>query len=168
MVATAILVVVLVGFSFGLASSTALGRADREQVLVQHAARAVIEDMRSVDFEDVLARYNADPFDDPDEGASPGSAFDVPGLNPLPGDADGRVGAIVFPISEDGELREDLEIERLGMPRDLTGDGIDGIDHSGDYRLLPVLVRVEWSGAAGPARLEMNTILKRMRPPVVP
>ena len=91
-VATAILVVVLVGFSFGLASSTALGRADREQVLVQESARAVLEGLRTVDFKEVFARYNADPGDDPDTGPSPGAAFDVPGLNPVPGDADGRVG----------------------------------------------------------------------------
>ena len=168
-VATAILIVVLVGFSFGVASSTALGRADREQVLVQESARAMLERLRTVDFEDVFACYNANPDDDPEGVPSPGTAFDVPGLNPLPEDPDGRVGLIVFPVSEDGELREDLELERLGMPRDLTGDGgTDDVDHSADYRLLPVLVRVEWAGAAGDARLEMGTILKRMSPEVAP
>ena len=48
----------------------------------------------------------------------------------------------------------------MGMPRDLDGDGvIDALDHSGDYRLLPVLVRVAWRGSSGPAKLEFRTML---------
>ncbi len=152
-VALAILLLVLVGFSYGLVSSSALERSGREQALAKEGARAVLELMRTTPFEEVFAQFNAQPD------------FDVPGLTPRPEDADGRVGSILFPVSDAGELREDLELPRVGTPRDLTGEGeIDVFDHSADYRLLPVLVRVEWRGAAGDARFEMGTMLKRMRP----
>ena len=68
-----------------------------------------------------------------------------------------------------GELLEGLELPRLGMPRDLSGeDEIDDFDHSGDYKLLPVLVRVQWRGAAGDGTFEILTILKKMNNEVVP
>lgn len=153
-VATLILLLVLAGFSRGLVSSSALERMTREQGIAREAAQGKLEELRATAFEEVLARY----------GASPGADFDVEGLRPRRDDPDGHVGAILFPVSELGELREDLELPRLGMPRDLTGDlELDGFDHSGDYRLLPVLVRLEWLGVSS-ASLEMVTVLKRMRP----
>ena len=46
------------------------------------------------------------------------------------------------------------------MPRDLDGDnGVDGFDHEGDYRLLPVLLRLEWQGRSGTRRAEIRTML---------
>lgn len=164
-ISTVILLTVVVGFAYGLASSTSLGTSTKELTLVHEAARARLEEMRATPFGEVLARYDAFEENDPGAGASPGSSFDVPGLNPRPDDEDGHVGEIVFPQDEDGWLREDLELERLGMPRDLTGEGdVDGADHSGDYRLLPVLVRLRWRGAAGDSSFELTTVLKRMRP----
>jgi hypothetical protein len=74
------------------------------------------------------------------------------------------VGEIVFPLAA-GELREDLDEPRMGMPRDLTGEGdIDNLDHSLDYRLLPVLVRLRWLGAGGHAKFELLTVIKGVRP----
>ena len=35
---------------------------------------------------------------------------------------------------------------------------IDAADHSQDYRVLPVTVRVLWTGAAGKGKLEMSTM----------
>lgn len=165
LISTVILLVLLMGFSYGLVSSTSLGTATREQGTAREAARGLLEELRGTAFEQVLARYNADPADDPATGASPGARFDVPGLAARPDDPDGRVGEVVFPLSEDGELREDLQLERLGMPRNLSSEGdIDDLDHSLDYVLLPVLVSIEWRGASGDARFEMVTVLKRMRP----
>lgn len=164
-ISTVILLTILVGFSYGLVSSTSLGRATREQGTAREAARWRLEELRGTVFEEVLARFNEEPGDDPAGGTSPGAHFDVPGLDPRPDDPDGHVGEIVFPLSEDGELLEDLELERLGMPRDLTGEGdIDDIDHALDYRLLPVLLRLQWRGASGNASFEVVTVLKRMRP----
>ena len=163
LISTVILLILLMGFSYGLVSSTSLGTATREQGTAREAARGRLEELRATAFEEVLARYSGEPGEDP--VAKPGSHFDVPGLTARPDDPDGHVGEIVFPLSEDGELREDLELERLGMPRDLSGEGdIDGLDHAADYRLLPVLVRLEWRGASGDALFELVTVLKRMHP----
>ena len=159
-VATLFLVIVVAGMSRGLASSTALERVTREQGVAREAVRGKLEELRATAFREVLARYDQDPGNDL-PGACPGALFDVEGLNPRRGDPDGRVGEIVFPVSA-GELREDLELARLGMPRDLNGDQeLDGIDHSGDYLLLPVLVRVEWQGVSR-CSLELALVLKRM------
>jgi type II secretory pathway pseudopilin PulG len=171
-ISTLILLVVLIGFSYGLASSTSLDQSTRAQGIAREAARAKLDELRAAVFEDVFARFNDNPDDDPLGVPSPGSRFDVRGLAPRPDDADGSVGAILFPVSEDGELREDLELPRLGMPRDMSGEDMDGdgvgdidaLDHASDYRVLPVLVRLEWRGGGGDSMLEMATILKRMRP----
>jgi hypothetical protein len=57
-------------------------------------------------------------------------------------------------------LREDVNLPELGMPRDLNGDGaVDAGNHSTDYRLLPVIVRVRWQGAGGPSQFELKTML---------
>ncbi len=161
MVSLAILTVVMLGFSYGLLSTTSLSNANRENARAREASRRVIEDLQNGDFAEVFARYNADPEDDPGgPGTAPGPFFEVQGLTPRPDDADGFVGEILFPVDDVDALREDLEELRLGTPRDLNADGIvDGFDHSNDYRLLPVLVRSSWRGASGDAQLEVVTFL---------
>ena len=58
------------------------------------------------------------------------------------------------------ELREDYVDAELGMPADLDGvPGIDDDDHSGDYRILPVRVQVQWSGVSGTRTLAVETVL---------
>ncbi|HVS19906.1 MAG TPA: hypothetical protein VMT18_14975, partial [Planctomycetota bacterium] len=82
-----------------------------------------------------------------------------------PGDPDGLPGEIVFPGDGVG-LFEDVVFPALGMPRDLTLDDppmIDSLDHSMDYRVLPVLVRVRWAGARGNRELMLGTTLNNER-----
>ena len=57
----------------------------------------------------------------------------------------------------------DVVDARLGMPRDLNGNGVDGNDHAADYRILPVVVRFAWRGPGGPSRAEFRTILGDIR-----
>jgi hypothetical protein len=47
------------------------------------------------------------------------------------------------------------------MPRDLNGDGvIDSVTNCATtYKILPVRVRVRWTGAAGPAEVELHSML---------
>ena len=60
-------------------------------------------------------------------------------------------------------LREDFENEDLGMPRDLNGDSVlDAEDHSEDYILLPVLIRIEWAGGNGDRSYELHTMITDM------
>ena len=61
-------------------------------------------------------------------------------------------------------LREDEIAAELGLPRDLNGDLlIDDQDHSGDYIVLPVIVRVSWTGKAGNRQFEIATMLAKLK-----
>ena len=95
-------------------------------------------------------------------GTAVGATFTAAGLQAAMTDADGIVGQIQFPIAAGapGVLREDIANPVFGTPRDLNGDGAtDAIDHSGDYQLLPVVVRMAWRTPNGNARLEFKTVL---------
>ena len=140
-----------------LVSVNRLSPANRETSAALAAVKNVIEEMRNVEFSEIFARYNDDPSDDPALGSSPGADFDADLLEAQAADADGLVGRIEFPTLS-GELREDFDDRDLGMPRDLNGDGIEDVsDHAGDYAILPVRIRIEWSGRAGDRAYEAYT-----------
>lgn len=164
MVAMSVLVVGLLAYTRAVASAALAARTTRETTLATEAAWRVVESMRAQqNFNQVFSLYNTTAADDPMGIAAPGANFAVPGLRPVIGDADGMPGEIVFPTSTVGgvvQLREDTVNVKLGMPRDLNGDGvIDALDHSTDYKLLPVIVRVCWQGSAGPGSIEISTLL---------
>lgn len=163
-IATVILLMVVVGFSYGLASSASLQRVTREHGIAREAARARIEEIRATPFDQILALHDDDDTNDPGPGPAPGPHFAVGGLAPQPEDADGFVGEVFFPLVA-GDLREDLDEPRLGMPRDLTGEGdVVGSVAWPDCRLLPVLVRLRWRGAGGDSSFELLTLVKRPQP----
>jgi len=163
LVAVAVFGITMAALTTTQVSSIAMSRANLETSAAADAAQSVLEAMRDEDeFSEVFARWNATAADDPAAGLSPGNAFDVPGLEPVRDDPDGRVGEVVFP-GDGVELREDANERLLGMPRDLDLDGgePDADDHKGDYRILPVLVRVTWSGSGGEHRIQMVGTLAR-------
>ena len=138
-------------------------RASQERAQALVAVQNVLETLQGEVFGETFARFNATVADDPPLGASPGNSFAVPGLDPRPGDADGLPGEIVFPGGGFVLLENPVDVE-VGMPRDLNGDGaIDAADHSGDYRVLPVRIRVLWRGAGGDQELEIATALTNVR-----
>lgn len=152
--------------SRSLGESIQLGDTNQETAQATDAAREMLEILDGVeDFAQVFFLYNLDPDDDPaGPGTAPGAAFDVVGLRPAGDDPDQRVGEIHFPtaVGVGGrlELAEDADEPSLGMPRDLDGDGlVDTDDHSTDYRLLPVTLRLRWTGANGERTLEVHTLL---------
>ena len=161
-VAMAVILVGVLAFSRSLTESLELGQKNRETALATAAAQGVVEELYATDIGRVFALYNDDPDDDPDgSGTAPGSRFVTAGLQPRAQDA-GRQGRILFPVPQGspGELREDLIDSKLRMPLDLDLDGaVDGADHSGDYRLLPVLVRIAWQDGTEERELEVATIL---------
>jgi hypothetical protein len=161
LIAMVVLVVAVGGLSGSVVSSLKLARVNEETALADDAARAMSERIQGVDFRDIFATFNDSPADDPGGLPAPGSAFAVPGLNLQEGDADGMAGTILFPTNPAGMvLREDVADASLGMPRDLTGDGLwDAADHSGDYVMLPVTIRVDWAGVTGNRSLELDLLL---------
>lgn len=160
LVSVAVLTVGLAGFLQTIVTVTALESSNQDHVAANAAARAMLEQLRSTTFNEVFRRFNASPDDDPAGGASPGAAFDVVGLRPLPGQ--NFPGTVRFPVetANPDVLREDLVDAQLGTPLDLNADGaLTNANCAGDYRLLPVVVTVEWQSNRGPASLEIRTIL---------
>ena len=157
LVAVAVFGITMAALTTTQVSSIALSRTNLETSAAADAAQSVMEAICDEDdFGQVFARWNAVPGDELEPGA-PGNAFDVRGLEPAPDDPDGRVGEVVFP-GDGVQLREDVIDPLLGMPRDLDVDKApvpDGDDHAADYRILPVLVRVRWSGAAGIQQIQI-------------
>jgi hypothetical protein len=138
-----------------------LEEANEETALASQALRSMVDRMNAMPFGDIYAAYNADPDDDPDplvdHLAELAAEARLLGL----GGKAGPVLAVSFPGDDVGELREDVVDPRLGMPRDLDGDGgWDDADHSSDYTLLPATLRLEWEGPSGLRTLEMAALLR--------
>lgn len=156
-IAMTVLVIAIGAIGSSLVASMNLGTTNEETALAVDAAYSAIERVRGEPFAQAFANFNADLGDD--VGAGPGKHFAVAGLDLRPDDPDGFVGEVIFP-GDGTELREDVDDRELGMPRDLSSDGvIDALDHAGDYALLPVRVRLEWTGRAGPRSLEVVTTI---------
>ena len=143
-----------------VAATSAANQLNRETATAIAAAQGAVERLRAAPFEEAFALYNTDGGDDPDGAdTAPGASFDVRGLEAQPGDADGLVGEIVMP-ADGPQLWEDEDLPLFGLPRDLNMDDVvDAADHAGDYRVLPVLVRVQWQGRTGPRRIQLLTTI---------
>lgn len=161
LIATVVSLAVFGAVISSLFASSALLGSSRETAAANDAVSSTIARLGDTTFAEVFAAFNTNLADDflVTTGPAPGADFDVPGLEPLGDDPDGRVGRIQF--SGDGfTLSEDRDDPGLGMPRDLNLDGaVDALDHSTDYRVLPVRVSVEWLGQGGRRRTESVTTL---------
>lgn len=162
MIAIAVMSVGLLGFTQAMVTALRAQLLARQQSIATEAARRQIEIMGATQFTEVFRRFNATSTDDPGGIVVPGANFAVPGLTAQVGDADGLPGEVIFPVDATAPsvLREDLVDSSLGTPLDLDVDGaLDGADHSGNYRMLPVVVIVRWRGAAGQGQIQLETIL---------
>ena len=164
MFAAAVLAIAISGASSAMVSAMRLDRVNRETTLATLEARSVLEQMQSLDLDQIYAWYNQSGADDGGVPV-PGPNFAINQLAPNPADPDGIVGQVIFPELQNGavwELREDTVDPELGLPMDLNGDGlIDNLDHSGDFVLLPVRLQVQWTGVAGPRTTNLVTLLSR-------
>lgn len=162
MLGLTVIAIAIVGTVGSITSSAVLGDSNRETTIAYQAAQRVLEELHASEFGQVLALYNGVPGDDPGgAGTAPGPSFAVPGLDVRPDDADGFVGRVLLPTTgSPPRLLENVVNPDFGLPRDLNGDGAeDGADHSTDYIVLPVRVRVEWTGLSGERVIEVETVL---------
>lgn len=162
--ASAVLVMGLVGYLQAMATMERGQLRTREVGRATEAARRIVESIEAEAFAEAFRSYNGDPNDDPGgPGTAPGRNFAVPGLSARRGDPDGLPGEVVFPTpaGQPTFLSETVVDPRLGTPRDLNGNGtIDPlVNCATTYTILPVRVRVEWVGSAGPGVVEMRTML---------
>jgi type II secretory pathway pseudopilin PulG len=158
MMAMVVLTVAVSMLASSMSSAARLGPVQRENALAGEAARRILETLRNEPYDQIYASFNGDPSDDPaGAGSAAGSGFAVAGLAPADDDPDGFPGEILFPTQAPPLLEAGTWLE-LGMPRDLDLDGvIDAADHAGDYRILPIEVRVRWKGTSGMRQLSLYT-----------
>ncbi len=144
-------------------SQTAL---NKERRLAMQGVRSQLEVIKGMELANVFAAFDESTDNDPAD--APGPHFDIKGLRPIPGDADGHVGRVVLPVgdppesseSSDPVLREDVSDTLMGMPYDLDGDGIiDSLPKNGTCIHLPVTIEVEWTGKIGRQILQLTTWL---------
>lgn len=175
LISVALVTVAVVGALSSITSTASLGESNRESALAYRAAQRRLEQVQASTFEDVFALYNADDLDDPAGVAAPGPHFDVAGLDPQDGDADGRVGRVSFPISIGAGpalvVNADLETPGYDVrsswpsgvsrayPPDTDIGSIRDLDLSSGYLLLPVRVEVSWTGATGDRSVTVESIL---------
>lgn len=152
--------VMLVAFGGVTMATLRAGTQKREAsqtLAATEAALEVIGELKRTPLDEVFARFNENGDDDPDgPGTAPGSGFEVQGLR-APDGVGERVGIIEFPGDGMTLLESDVDV-RLGMPRDLNGDG-DAVDSVTDYELLPVRIRVRWSSPSGQREIALVSTL---------
>jgi type II secretory pathway pseudopilin PulG len=179
MIATAVLVLGLVGLLASMMYATRSNMVNKESTQAMQACQRVIETLYLTKFEDIFRTYNANPADDLGAaGSAPGCNFDIldngsitftpPGAGQFrmfpaaTTDADGRVGRIEFP--QNGNLLVETQLNNLNNlgNRDLNSDGVTDpatTDHATDYDILPVAVTIEWNGTGGNRIVRYQTIL---------
>ncbi|MCP5023546.1 MAG: prepilin-type N-terminal cleavage/methylation domain-containing protein [bacterium] len=171
-VALPIVLVALGMFLQMLTAGIGVRATSGETWAVSCAAQDVLERMRNTPFRELFRQYNADPMDDVGGAATgPGNVFAVGNMEPIDSDDDGFVGEVILPFANVGtqlapiwHVREDHANEELGTPRDLNADSlVDAFDHSNNYSILPVLVRVRWQGRWGPRTFTLSTVLSEER-----
>jgi len=136
----------------------------KERTIAMESIMNVLEDMRSVPFRDLSVLYNDVDSDDPGgSGSAPGHRFSVPELDYVLGGVTTLAGTITLPTIA-GLIREDVVLPELGMPRDLNGDFVaDASNHTGDYMILPVTVKVEWPGSAGLNEMKITSMFSAIQ-----
>jgi prepilin-type N-terminal cleavage/methylation domain-containing protein len=126
-----------------------LRKHNRERAVAQNALRSVGEGIHSRSFR--LSRQSPNSWARDLIGlygpaGTIGATFDVTGINlDLNQGAIGTIQIVTDETATDADLGY-----QIGMPRDLNGDGdADDVDVSGDARILPVLLQIQWRGQGG-------------------
>ena len=164
-------------------SGTNLNKANVAAADATDVMRQLVEELESHPFEEVYARFNADPTDDPEgAGTARGSQFVLEpnhrrallDASVAAGTGDVKTAArhiafdveVFFPEDASGLLSEQV-IAPLwgGTSWDIDGDGTAGTsgDRSADYKLLPVAVRLTWTDPDGIHALQVVRLLSRRR-----
>jgi type II secretory pathway pseudopilin PulG len=150
--AMTILLVALMAMGASTLRMSSLRRQNRERAIAQNAIRALSEQIHATSdrirrsggewSEELIAALAAD--------GTLGNTFPIQSLNPQEGlPAVGSIQVVIDETLTDAELGFEL-----GLPRDLDGDGvIDNTDVSQTARILPIVVRAQWSGVSGDVQI---------------
>ena len=160
MVAAAFLCVAMAGISTVLSATYKHSELLHEYELAESTALSVVEEVQylaDTSFSNLYVYFDADPSNDPEgPGTAPGDTFGnltVPGLV---ASSDSPTGQLVEIIVHTNETEVNA---RLGLPRDLDGDGVaDNPDVSASYKILPVTVRIHWAHQGAEQVNQMETL----------
>lgn len=167
----------MVGSVSSTMSAMTLKVSNRETGVSLNVLRHVVEEFETLPLEEVYPRFNADPYDDPDgAGTARGASFTlephhkagllngpVPVATAAPTTRLPMTVEVSFPLDGGGLLSEMVVGGMWGSQGwDLNGDGaLTAGDRSSDYKLLPLHVRVTWSGPEGPKSIQTMRVLYR-------
>jgi hypothetical protein len=151
--------ITILGILTAHVTAAQLNRTNHETSLASEAIRSRMEQICATTPDTVIATYDSNTANDPlGAGTAPGATFS---LATLGANSAGDRGTVEMPLSG-GQLREDVNNAALGMPKDLNGDGvIDSLDHTADWKILPILVRLRWKGVNGDREMRLATVLYR-------
>lgn len=176
MIALAVLALAFMGLIGSILYATRMNAVNRETTAAMRACEQVVETMEGGGaFGEIYARYNGVAADNAfyPYGAAPAMTFDVlfdgrivfepvpAGTQrmffPWPGDPDGRCGRIQFPENPAGTLNETAgpapPFGLAGNQNDMNNNGsITDANVNATYRMLPVVVTLEWRGVGGANR----------------
>lgn len=147
-----IIVIALLGFVFGLGVSVQDVSASKQSYVALNAARSKIEEMKGERFRHLYTDYGP--------GAA-GETFAVSyeeegNTYTLEADEGAPAGTVIFCVDETTIPGDFAWVSTY----DLNGDGDSGdTDVSGEYKILPVIVRVSWLDSYGARNLDVPTIL---------
>ena len=125
-----------------------LRKQTRERTLAQNAVRSMTERIhaRSYEFSSAPDTWAANMVAALGPDGEFGGGFDVRGIATLD---DRPSDGTITVLTDERTTAQDAKF-RIGMPRDLNGDGdADDSDVSGDARILPVLLEVRWRSQSG-------------------
>ncbi len=156
-------------------SGMSLEQDNRETAVATDTLRHVVEELETIPLDEVFARFNADPADDPDgAGTAPGNLFAVDPhrtsglltsgvLSPASAPTHRQTMNVefTFPLDMDGHLSEMVSGGMWGQQGwDLDGDGtLAAGDRSTTYVILPVHVRVTWVSPRGVSAVQLVRVL---------
>ncbi len=129
-----------------------LDESDKARRLATTAQQAVIDQLnvRAAALVGDEAGWATALTDSYGDGGTPGSTFAVQGLDPWEGMA--QIGSVR--VVTDETITDDELGGPMGMPRDLDGDGlVSNEDVTASATLLPVVLRIRWTGESGDREL---------------
>lgn len=147
-IAISVLMIGMVSVLSATSQMHGLRKQNRQRATVQNACRSIAERIhaRSHELSSNTATWSEELVETFGEDGAFGNEFDVRTLGNLVGrDADGLITVITDETATDAELGV-----RIGMPRDLDGDGAaDNSDVTVGAKILPVLLEVRWRSPSG-------------------
>ena len=151
-VAVAVLTVGLLAMTSTSLQANDLRRADASRLAARNAMEAMVREVEVVAASiDPTSGAWADQL--LDAFAPPNDTLDAPGLEPW----EGEPSVVRVELFADETLGDEDIGFRLGMPRDLDGDGDAGSsDVENSAQMLPVVVRARWQTPAGPRELSQG------------